>query len=393
MGAYIAIDIGFAGVDRDVDGYWVALDRDSFLVHVVDSIAFRKVLPGTHSVVLRRVAANCAVATDTLRTATFAAGDTLRLRWDVTCAEVTARRLLFSSAFSLYFNADIYVRNPHDTLPTNLTRTPAREWQPAWSPDGLRIVFVSDRTGRDEIHVMNADGTGVVQLTNAPGGNAFPTWSPDGTRIAFVSARGGRNALYVMNADGTGQTRFTTDTAAENFPDWAPDGLHVAYVRGCLECIPAFTEVYLTNGTDTTRLTSQARANYRPVWSPDGARIAFFSQERLTLMDADGSHIVRVGEAFPIERAPSWSPDSKQLAYVYYGAIHRIRFDGTGDTLLTGGGGPAWSGDGNLIAFVTLSCGPYGGCSADLAIMRTDGAQIVTLVVGAPGVDRPQWDP
>jgi TolB protein len=78
---------------------------------------------------------------------------------------------------------------------------------PAWSPDGRKIAFVSDRTGNSEVYVMNADGTGQRNLTRNPAFDADPTWSPDARKIAFASNRDGKYGVYVMNADGSGQRR------------------------------------------------------------------------------------------------------------------------------------------------------------------------------------------
>ena len=64
--------------------------------------------------------------------------------------------------------------------------------QPAWSPDGGKIAFVSTRDGNPEIYVMNADGTGVVNLSTNAASDLGPAWSPDGTRLAFHSNQIGR---------------------------------------------------------------------------------------------------------------------------------------------------------------------------------------------------------
>ncbi len=67
---------------------------------------------------------------------------------------------------------------------------------------------------------MNADGTGQTRLTVNPGADSAPAWSPDGSRIAFESDRDENVDLYVMNADGSGQTRLTTDAAYDGTPAW-----------------------------------------------------------------------------------------------------------------------------------------------------------------------------
>ena len=81
-----------------------------------------------------------------------------------------------------------------------LTDDPARDDSPAWSPDGRRIAFTSERDGNAETYLMNADGSNPVRLTDNPAWDLFPAWSPDGARIAFASDRDGNLEIYLMNA-------------------------------------------------------------------------------------------------------------------------------------------------------------------------------------------------
>ena len=104
--------------------------------------------------------------------------------------------------------------NADGTGQTRLTTNNALDSEPAWSPDGTKIVFSSTRTGNGDIYCMNADGTGRLRLTTSSGIDLSPAWSPDGTQIAFSSTRDGNVEIYRMNADGTGQTRLTTNNAA-----------------------------------------------------------------------------------------------------------------------------------------------------------------------------------
>ncbi|MBL8162135.1 MAG: PD40 domain-containing protein, partial [Anaerolineae bacterium] len=115
---------------------------------------------------------------------------------------------------------------------------------PAWSPDGKQIAFaVEDETGLIQIYVVDLDTCSTsnectsTQLTNDSWGQSFePAWSPDGQKIAFSSERDGFYAIYTMNADGTNQRRLTENKPlGDNDPTWSPDGDHIAFIRWIAE--------------------------------------------------------------------------------------------------------------------------------------------------------------
>jgi len=101
---------------------------------------------------------------------------------------------------------------------------------PAFSPDGSRIAFASQRDGNPEIYVMNADGRGAARITNDPQGDGRPVFSADGQSLVFHSSRtAGKQQIWSVNLDGTGLTQLTKDSINLS-PTVSPDGQTIAYV-------------------------------------------------------------------------------------------------------------------------------------------------------------------
>jgi TolB protein len=173
--------------------------------------------------------------------------------------------------------------------------------EPAWSPDGKRVVFVratdvhSDaRVSAGSLMTVDVSSGSTVRLSAFPVGglgDLAPAYSPDGRRIAFERAMdfsaGDQGDIWVMNADGTGRTQLTSGPADDRDPDWSPDGTRLAFSSDrdtAGSCVPLYRtglcdhEIYTmtATGTAVTRLTSRAPGqDSSPVWSPDGTRIAW----------------------------------------------------------------------------------------------------------------------
>ncbi|MBX2997950.1 MAG: PD40 domain-containing protein [Caldilineaceae bacterium] len=81
--------------------------------------------------------------------------------------------------------------------------------QPAWSPEGSQIAYISQEDGNFEVYIINADGSGKVRLTNDLASDGLPVWSPDGQWIAFRSDRGGNWAIYIVRPDGSNLRKVT----------------------------------------------------------------------------------------------------------------------------------------------------------------------------------------
>lgn len=199
-----------------------------------------------------------------------------------------------------------------------LTEGPHNDVLPAWSPDGRRIAFVSDRDGQREVYVMNADGSEPRNLTNHPADDWTPCWSPDGRQIAFASFREGNWEIHVMEADGSNVRRLTNDPAADYSPSWSPDGNSIAFVSNR----DGNLEIYImrADGAEQTRFTNQAATDQSPVWSPDGAFLAWESYRdgnmEIYMARPDGSELRNVSQdLYADDRGVMWSPTGRHVVF------------------------------------------------------------------------------
>ena len=97
--------------------------------------------------------------------------------------------------------ATVLLPLPASTISAQDTGACAYE-EPAWSPDGNRLLFSSTRDGNFEIYSVRRSGRDLQRLTNHPASEPVAAWSPDGRLIVFVSNRDGASTLYLMNGRG-----------------------------------------------------------------------------------------------------------------------------------------------------------------------------------------------
>jgi eukaryotic-like serine/threonine-protein kinase len=201
-----------------------------------------------------------------------------------------------------------------------LTEMPGPEMNPDISPDGRQVLYAAGVSGGFDIFVLRVGGGRAINLTaGSPGNDSQGAFSPDGERIAFRSERDG-GGIFVMGATGESVRRVTSSGFD---PRWSPDGKVLTYATeavGDPYSRGVRAELWtadVASGASTRVWTGDAA---QPSWSPDGTRIAFWAnasgqRDIWTIARAGGTPIAVTHDA-ATDWAPEWSPDGRWLYFV-----------------------------------------------------------------------------
>ncbi|MFH1568592.1 MAG: hypothetical protein ABIL09_11400 [Gemmatimonadota bacterium] len=293
---------------------------------------------------------------------------------------------------------------------------------PAWSPDGRWIAYVSDAEGpdgvrRERLWIGPAAGDGPHRrLTFGHDGDEdfadyYPAWSPDGKWLSFTSGRGGATHIWVIPSAG-GEPRRVTGAPLGVTPSmassrWSPDGRSLAF--------PAIAdgddaEIYIVpvSGGERTRVTFDATRNDFPDWSADGTQLAYGTarggNRAIWIASLDGSAPPRLLETGLPEGTsqllPRYSPDGRWIAF--QARLLGDRQDAFATTWVVPAAGgravqvtpaarmsgfvPAWSPDGHQLAVTG-----YAAPDVYLAVLHLDRGTVSRLASAT--VQVPAWSP
>jgi len=200
------------------------------------------------------------------------------------------------------------------------------------SPDGSQLV-ISDQSQEQRkslIYILPVNG-GTPRRVTQLGPSYWHGWSPDGKTLAYCAERNGEYDIYTIPAEGGEETRLTTALGLDDGPDYSPDGqtLYFNSVRtGTMQIFRMKAD-----GSDQQQVTSDEYNNWFPHPSPDGKWIVFLSYDKdvtghpankdvmLRMIPAGGGEIQVLAKLFGGQgtiNVPSWSPDSRNLAFVSY---------------------------------------------------------------------------
>jgi len=233
--------------------------------------------------------------------------------WRLKFAVATAFVVLLAAFATWWLSVRHHASGTYPGNPVQVTSNAAWEGQPALSPDGQTIAYVSETAGGRDIFLGDVHGGQELRLTEDPAIDTNPTWFPDGKSIAFVSDRSGVLSVWKVGRYG-GIPTLLVDRAED--PAVSPDGKRIAFSRPVESDELRIAVCPIENPAATKVITGDDDGRWyhrTPAWSPDGAWLCYAGHQDLWLVSSDGSRHRQLTLDGGTYGHPTWSTDGKRI--------------------------------------------------------------------------------
>ncbi len=288
---------------------------------------------------------------------------------------------------------------------SNEVKLPLKAENVSWSNDGQDIVFqsvstISNDSENVEIFLYNINSKKLSQITRSKGFDGDPAFSPDGQEIVFVSTRDGDFEIYLMNVNGENVRRLTHNSAKDSFPRFSSDGTGISFTSTINE---ETTDIYFMSkkGVNIIRLTTwKSNELSRASSSPDGTKIAFNSDkdgnDEIYIMDFESAKVKPfLSDENASLQTASFSKDGNKLIYsaelpdkTFELRILDLATNKNKKILNTSSGPnyPRFSPDGKKIAFHQEVNGRW-----DIFTLNSNGTELKNLTENYASDSIPNW--
>jgi Tol biopolymer transport system component len=412
----VRVTVSTSGVDLDADGYIAAIDpMERRPVDSSGEVLIEGVPAGAQSVRLSGLAANCSVQGDNPLRVEVPVDSEVAAAFIVRCWPPATGRIVFAQAGPGSNDPSFLSVISADGTPIDqFEPTPSTE-SPSWSPDGNFIAFNGGNESFEAtVRVLPTSGAPPVQLPGCFMSAARPAWSPDGARLLCLSDSFFGGQLFSIRRDGTSPSNLSSSDLQVTSAHYVSNG-QVIFAAEDAQDEMALYRAGTTSTNFTLLFALPADTDFlgpTVVPSPDGSQVTYIrrrqTRNELWVANIDGSlpHLVSSNLPVSSSTAAVWSPDASRIAFKVLGdlgtsidlSLWMVNPDGSALTPVPApspleDGGMDWSPDGSRLVFAVPRINEDDEAEGSIYIVRADGSGIQRLTASATYDLEPAWAP